>query len=402
MGAILVLYPTWNGLSFFDYKDIPSAFFYTLFTYTTCLLLAKINEKNNFVYKIFFIFSAALFCGTKMAFILATIPNIALVICAQRNIQGVRTAILLMIGIVCVSILFTPAAWFQPIYYIIHDIKVMGDHAKFNPGCGKIWGSCISPLSSEWSAGKYLFKWYISQTPIALLVFFAFGMLTSIKALCCSQANFKQSFLSQIKLLPVIFQCAVIPFGAILKNSAFNDGIRHTIFIVPMIIIIAGIGIHSLLKYKNLFLSRTIILFLSLTFIGLTIDNLALEPYQYSYFNEIARFFITNKNADNDYWAFSLREAFNLIPKTNSITYIHAWPDYLVTPYADKSKFTFITLDQAKTVKHFYALSTSRFKYLDDHVLKKFHCTPFGEIQRRLFLSPENMVMSKVYYCDGY
>jgi hypothetical protein len=44
-------------------------------------------------------------------------------------------------------------------------------------------------------------------------------------------------------------------------------------------------------------------------FLFLLIDVITLQPYQYVWFNEVARFFVNEKNYETDFWGYSMREA---------------------------------------------------------------------------------------------
>jgi hypothetical protein len=44
-------------------------------------------------------------------------------------------------------------------------------------------------------------------------------------------------------------------------------------------------------------------------FLFLLIDTWRLQPYQYVWFNEVGRFFASEKNYETDYWGYSMRQA---------------------------------------------------------------------------------------------
>jgi hypothetical protein len=211
-------------------------------------------------------------------------------------------------------------------------------------------------------------------------------------------------------LFPIFVQFLLLPILGSINNSVFYDGTRHTLFCVPIIVLFSGIGLNILINAQvtsNLFnVLKNILFFLLIMILSLLIlDLVKINPYQYSYFNELYRVLYHDKKIDNDYWLFSYREAYDDIARINKskvdyITYYPDWP-WVVVPYVDESRFLTGSLNNIDDSKKFYLIGSLRLiMNINDYITgSKLDCIELGRVQRRLMFLQEPIIMSEIFEC---
>jgi tetratricopeptide (TPR) repeat protein len=157
---------------------------------------------------------------------------------------------------------------------------------------------------SDFLPWNYIIKWFSIATPALILL----GSLAVVFPILKDEKN-------RWLLLMVIFT-GVFPVAyAIFKDSALYDGMRHFLFVYPILVIMAAYGIQyavaqgqSSKKWLPLGVSLLLLLGLYSPIRWMVVSH----PNQYMYFNE---FFGGIKNAYNinetDYWMNSVKEAAN-------------------------------------------------------------------------------------------
>jgi hypothetical protein len=244
-----------------------------------------------------FFFFALLFLGVqKLAVIPLAMPAcIAILFAAARQPSARKLAILGLQATLFLFLLYvaTPPSWREPFAFVATSIKYMSQHTL--GGCTLTAGQCIGrdfDGGNGYSAIKYLALWYTVQLPL----FFAIGLFASI---CLYVKSFRQARPSQ----HLIMAALLWPIAAVsLRNSTLYDGIRHTLFLVPLIVAMVFVTIPASVWLKGRW-------WLACYFVFLLIDTMSLQPYQYIWFNEPARFFASEKNYETDYWGYSMRQA---------------------------------------------------------------------------------------------
>jgi hypothetical protein len=291
-GAALLVTPFWIGYGFFDYKDIPVA---TGAVAATCYAAAYMQDGRARTSCFFFL--ALLFLGAqKVAAIpLATPACAAVLVTAVRKPSARRITILAVQALLFLLLLFvvTPPAWREPFSFVITNIKYMSQHDWGN--CTLTAGQCIGREVDNgrgYSVIRYLALWYAAQLPI----FLGIGLLVSVYLYVRSfpLARPGQHLIVAALAWPI---CAVAA-----RNSTLYDGVRHTLFLVPLAVATVFVTVP-----ETFWLQRRG--WLAGYFLFLLIDMITLQPYQYVWFNEVARFFANEKNYETDFWGYSMREA---------------------------------------------------------------------------------------------
>lgn len=176
----------------------------------------------------------------------------------------------------------------------------LAEMSNFTTGIRMVWNG--EHYWSDFLPWNYIIKWFGIATPALILV----GSVTAIVPILKDEKN-------RWLFLMVIF-AGVFPVAyAIYKDSALYDGMRHFLFVYPILVIMAAYGVqYTIAQAKNklvtLGASAVILLCLYSPIRWMIVSH----PNQYIYFNE---FFGGIANAYNynetDYWMNSTKEAAN-------------------------------------------------------------------------------------------
>ena len=160
---------------------------------------------------------------------------------------------------------------------------------------------------------------------------FLFGLFAAYRTLRNDSHKFIQALL--------IFSWFAIPFAfSVLSRPPMYDGMRHFLFILPPIFIIAGFTF----EYLNMLIKKNWIKILFITIILLPgfLGIVRLHPYEYAYYNSIiggtAGAF---RHYETDYWLTCYKEAvekFNKLEARPVNLYVHREVD-VAQPYAAKN-----------------------------------------------------------------
>jgi hypothetical protein len=389
--AFLLLYPVWLGQSFFNFKDLPFAFFYTLGLYGS--LKALSSEQGDFRQGVIVVAVATLgAAGVKLAGAVLLAPQwLTLALAALRADRPARAlaevglgALLLFVG----TYLITPASWLQPFPFAIDSLSFMGRHPW--RGCMVTMGECLAPSSPDWSTAAYLASWLVVRWPTLVLIA---AVPATLYLLVVGSARDRW-----------LVAAVAIPMTLLLiRNATLYDGVRHVLFTVPPLIAVIFVSIGKLLateQYRRVGQLGAILASLNIFFF--VIDNITLFPYNYVYFNELARKQANASSFDLDYWGFSLKEAAYMLnervsAKSGKIRYA-AWPSHLVEPFTAANLHR-VGQARAKTtgpvaLKDFYQVSSTRRNARPYH-----HCRVVDTVKRSLIFAREPLVLSFVARC---
>lgn len=190
--------------------------------------------------------------------------------------------------------------------YIGHLIEILAT-AKDFPWVGPVLflGKQVSSTQLPWN---YLPAWLAITTPIFILLFSATSVIF-VKKILKNQIFF-------------LFATAlVINFALyIIIRPVLYDGLRHFLFLLPMIATIASLSFIEFFKnYKNKILKRLILVFTMLNTTLVVINLIRLHPYQYVYFNEfVGGLKGAYERFETDYYGASFKEAIEWL-KENEI-----------------------------------------------------------------------------------
>jgi len=261
-----------------------------------------------------------------------------------------------LLGVVSyfIGLIFFPYAHSAPIGNALEALKVM---SNFDVAIRMLFeGKALWSDEIPW---YYIPKWLGMAIPVFVLTGF---VLFFVKA---------KSVLRAQEWLPIIFIVFVGVFPvvyAVAKHSSLYDGIRHFLFIMPMINVLSAIGWASLMisfiKTKFKWAVPAVLILLMILPLRFMIAN---HPNEYIYFNEIAGGI---KNAygeyETDYWMNSMKELSGWLVE-NDERIKRGEEVIVVTNSIDPVKHYFERM--APKVKILYASFKDRYKYKADYYL---------------------------------
>jgi hypothetical protein len=167
-------------------------------------------------------------------------------------------------------------------------------------------GALVSVPDMPWS---YLPTLFALKMPETMIVLFAIGLFGALVAL-----GRRDVPASRKTMLTMLILAATLPLMiAMVKRPALYNGIRHFIFVIPPMAVLAAIGFSWVLdRVRPLGLLPLLAvngLFAASLMLPLT-EMIRLHPYQYTYFNHVAG---TVRGADAnymlDYWGLAFKQA---------------------------------------------------------------------------------------------
>jgi dolichyl-phosphate-mannose-protein mannosyltransferase len=167
-------------------------------------------------------------------------------------------------------------------------------------------GALVSVPDMPWS---YLPTLFAIKTPETMNLLFAIGLGSALIALARRDVSANRK-----TMLAILMLAATLPLMiAMVKRPALYNGIRHFIFVLPPMAVLAGVGfsvvIERLRPHGVLPLLAVNGLFAASLMLPLT-EMIRLHPYEYTYFNHVAG---TVRAADAnymlDYWGLAFKQA---------------------------------------------------------------------------------------------
>lgn len=374
---ILIMTPSFSGHSLFNFKDIPYALQFFLFSlFFSEYIQNYLNnnyEKMNFKLGILMgLLLAVRLNGILFAFLIISIGAIMLIFSKNFNFNKFFTdmTVVILIGFALLYLL-TPSAWISPIEWIQNAI-----YQQFFlewSGSTLTNGEFIIATEMKW---YYLLIWFFFKLPI----FFHISVLLYL------YVKFKKIKLNILSDISAIFIISVFLIFSIFKPSVY-DGIRQFLFLLPFFALFATDTFIKFFKYKNI----NLYVFLIPTILYFSFTQFGLGAYKYVYFNEfvdLEKVSIECNNVDgcgnwpSDYWGFSGREVAaylnnNLLEgdipnnakfawKNNSTSLLICRPNIAVDTYLDKNmnynKLTFGDFSRSEII----TITFHRPRYMDD------------------------------------
>jgi hypothetical protein len=167
-------------------------------------------------------------------------------------------------------------------------------------------GAIISVPDMPWS---YLPTLFALQMPEVLLALLSIGVGGTVVLTIRAGEDPRRKTALTILMLAALLPLAI----AMVKRPALYNGIRHFIFVIPPMAILAGIAFSWVVDALKTRGRAAQSLAVSLLVFGLTLplgEMIRLHPYQYTYFNDVAG---TVRKAEYsfmlDYWGLALKQA---------------------------------------------------------------------------------------------
>ena len=204
----------------------------------------------------------------------------------------------LVMGLIWPWSIIEPANPFRALTYFSHFFE--------KPWKEMFDGALVSVPDMPWSYLPTLFALQLPEVLLALALAGAVGTLMSLS---------RDNVSSRRKtILLMLTLAATLPIAiAMVKRPALYNGIRHFIFVIPPMTVLAGVAfawaMNWLKENRRGWQPAAMAVFAFGLMLPLT-EMIRLHPYQYTHFNHIAG---TVRGADDhfmlDYWGLALKQA---------------------------------------------------------------------------------------------
>lgn len=196
-----------------------------------------------------------------------------------------------------------PYGQFRPFAYPVHAIQ---EATRFQwDGLVLFNGQMISSVRAPWT---YLPGYFAVSLPEFYFLGLGAALVMAVRALrsagLSSQGVLRWGMLVFVVLFP--------PVMAILLSSTLYDGLRHFLFLMPPLAILAAKGISELLDASRPTVVRAATACLVTALVTwVVVDMVQLHPYQSVYFNRLVAGGLKGADGrfETDYWGNSYREA---------------------------------------------------------------------------------------------
>jgi hypothetical protein len=221
--------------------------------------------------------------------------------------RAVRTVYILIPGLIF-GYLVMGLIWPWSIVELDNPLRAMTYFSAFfeKPWKELFNGALVSVPDMPWS---YLPTLFALKLPEVMMVPLAIGLIVAVTAQARRDVPARRKM-----ILMMIALAATLPLMvAMVKRPALYNGIRHFLFVIPPMAVMAGVGVAWIVdqvkKQGPLALSAVGFVFAVALLLPLT-EMVRLHPYQYTYFNHVAG---TVRAADSlymlDYWGLALKQA---------------------------------------------------------------------------------------------
>ncbi|MBT9312404.1 hypothetical protein [Leptothoe kymatousa] len=386
--VVLALAPRFWGHSFFNPKDIPFAALFTVVSYVGARFTAELADPQRdnarggsvvFLRKslVFGALAGLLTCIRAGGFVVLGYGVFCQVILLAVG-YGARTQetsstpspiglgrrCLLSYGVAIaawatVTTLLSPVAWGNPMGWFVETIAYLSSHTW--EGVTLTFGQKLPP-QPPWF---YLPVWFGITTPLITLLLASVGLGTQLRSWL------RLTPLQQSLTIWLILQLWALPVVGIVKRSTIYNAERQFLFVLPAVAVFAVLGLAWFLNHiSHRFWRTSFITLLVMAYGSVTIDLVRLHPYEYVYFNSIARSERLATDFETDYWGVSVREAIEWVNgqvDEKTLVLFHA-PSGSIRPFADET----LVLDRGHKLKDvpyeeiqkpFYYVAYPRNKY---------------------------------------
>jgi hypothetical protein len=189
----------------------------------------------------------------------------------------------------------------------------------------KFGGQSAQPAepTSLLDAAGYIPSWLAVQLPIVLASLVIVGLVTGLVLLAqviLGRRRDSDDRWRALAALAIGAQLLVLPAGAAIMRSNVYDGVRQFLFILPMLAVLAAVGLAAAVTLASRAPRGATALQAAawvLVAVGVAlpiVDQVRLFPYGYAYVNEVAAREPVNGRLATDYWRTSMRELIPRVP----------------------------------------------------------------------------------------
>ena len=359
--VFLILYPSFNGQSMFNIKDLPYAlqlFLATLFLAEFNSKLVNKNEINNL--KVLIVgFNVGLACLIRIN----AYPFIGLVsvfYLFKINKDLIKKFLIKNTSVFLVSLIFlflgTPSSWKSPLIWLrdalIHQFTYSWSGYTITNG---------QFMEATNINSTYLVQWLFFRSPINYIFgIIIFSIFFTAKRRVNEFTNYSFYFFVVVNLLFILFR------------PAAYDGIRQFLFLLPFMVVMFVESVYLISKNK-----KTVFLLFSVSIFYVTYSQYGLGPYKYIYLNEFANTQSIDRycekidgcgNWPTDYYAFSGKELAMKIDSLDIDKILICKPPQAVTSYINSDIKVYRSIQEIKNdeIKTFFVTTFHRPRPFND------------------------------------
>ena len=305
---IFLLYPYFLGHSLINPKDMPFLSFWVISTYVVCKILKKLYKQETvpIKYIVYLSIATSFLISIRIVGFLIFLQFLIFIITFTEikkesflNLikNNIKNLFLLLFTLIFFIYLLNPIFWHDPIE-VFNSLKWMSKYQQdvSTLTLGEYMKSLNLPAS-------YYFIWLFFKLPVLIILgFLLFPFI---------EKKFIKNNLNNILTYSIIFTCLIILFLFILLDVAIYNEIRHVMFLIPLIFIVSLNNLYLWSKKFYYFSGIIVAIFFVL-------ENISINPYQYTWMNSFSKFYKINKNFEVDYWGISNKSLYSSIVKHSS------------------------------------------------------------------------------------
>ena len=390
---LFLMYPYFLGHSLINPKDIPFLSFWIISTYITCKIINKLykNEEITIRYIIYLSISTSLLISIRIVGLLillqflifiitySEIKNKSFLSLIKKNI---RNLFIFIFTLIIFTYILNPIFWHDP-REIVNSLKWM---SKYQQDVSTLTlGEYMKALNLP---ASYYFIWLFFKLPVVII--FGFILFPFV------EKNFFKASLNKVLTYSMIVTCFVILFLFILFDVAIYNEIRHIMFLIPLIFIISLTNLYLLNKKFFYFSGVFVIVFF-------IIENISINPYQYTWMNSFSKLYKINKNFEVDYWGISNKNLYSSINKHSSKNNFDKnnciYGDLYSNVFLEKQKFKcfkmYGELDAAKDRPYYVMQNHRNLKRSDPK-----DCKLISNENYNYLFSSQVINVGSAWYCD--
>jgi hypothetical protein len=409
--------PVFMGHGFFNPKDLPVAFGYTLVTFSCIASLVVSKRQVHQKSQLILIAGASVFgfwiaAGTRLIFlwpfVLTVVVTVVLMIFARKLGKKTTTSWNSSLALV-----FGSFAGILTIL-ITHPCVIADRSRRCDLGPNAFFGGAISNLEFPSGAPTPVFGYMVSgespefwflpvgiwaTTPLligilAFIGFFFYWEKTAIMHTGLSGTQYGKRFTLISMGVIVSMQAFLVPILTLLSRG--HTYLRHHLYVYPALAVLAACGLALSLQFVRRFKSGFIELCVkSIAVVAVLVplvEGIFLFPYNYVYVNPVAGLNGYSNRWETDYWATSLREAVESLP-TDQDAFVYRWPQTIAPFVQDLIPATANDFQEVDTVAVLFprviGLNWSE---------NQPGCAPSESVTRSF--RGETLIMSSILLCD--
>ena len=421
--ALMLSFPLWLGHSMFNPKDIPNAAGFVVFVLGILLLGERQGSRGRYLVGLALVWAGFfLSFGTRlsMAAPLALVWAVAIFVTisktegredAKEALRPHAWAALGLAGLVVASFILlatlNPAFYLRGLEILIGSLQTAAEFPW--EGSVLVAGAEIEVPPPWWFVPAFL----LAQTPLAVMLPFVLSVIGAAKGVLTGSNSFRtlgllasaKRVFSQmdVSLAVLLTQLLATPIFIAISGANIYDGVRHVLFILPALVVLAVFVARRVYGLLSLMTSAAFMGLMSFFLVSLTIQNVSLFPYNYSYYNELSALGgQIDENWETDYWHLSYRELEQEVPDNGGVI-CGFWPespiDADVLPFPCRELKPFVTIPaDADTLPGVHWLIMSQRYTVSDRSRVPDHCEEAGVLTRRLHF--QDVMMSTLFKCE--